>query len=111
MRFVRQVMKPGENLGHQADAARRRSVVTQAGADGRRVARVGGGEIDAAVFGAEQGSRRLRGRRRGVEILRLAGRLEQRQRGAGHRGEIVEHSGSADPALSPGMDETAAPVA
>ena len=76
-----------------------------------RAGHVGGvprGEIEAARAVAEEIDRLARKAVRGFEVARLAARLEQAKRGAGHRGVIVEERAGAGMALAPGVQE--APV-
>ena len=63
------------------------------------------GEIESARAVAEQVERLAREHARGLEIARLAARLEQAKRCARHRRIVVEERAGAGMALAPGMQE------
>ena len=109
--LVGEMIKPREHFGHQPDAARRRAVMGDARADRGAVGRVRRGHEKPAVGRAEQGLRLHGAGPRRLEIAGFARRLEQRERGSGERGVIVEHSRGADAALAPGMGEAPLDVA
>ena len=104
---VRQMPKPGEDLEKQADAGRRRAVVGVAGTRARHVGGVGGGEINAALAVAERSSASAASRRAVSRSSGSPAGLEQGERGARHRGVIVEHAARSPAPVAPGMQQAA----
>ena len=103
-----EVKQPGEDLGHDAVAGGRGVVGGGARAGQRHVGRVGGGGVEAAMSRrrrrrAPHSARRFGGR----EVGWLAGRLVQRQRGAGHRRLVLDQAGGGDAAQAPGVLDAA----
>ena len=99
--------EPGEDLRQQADAGGRRAVMGVARTRARHVGGVARGEEDAARAVAEQVESLGREPSRGVEVGRLAARLEQSERGARHRGVIVEQRAGAGMSIAPGVQQPA----
>ena len=103
--LVGQMPEAGEDFGEQPDAGRSRPVMRLARPRAGHVGGVARGEIEAARAVAEEIDRLARKVARGFEVARRAARLEQSQRGARHRGIIVEERAGARMALAPGVQE------
>ena len=77
----------------------------------RHVSGVFGGEIEPARAVAEQVKGLGRQSPGGLEVAGLAARLEQGERGAGHRRIVVEQGAGAGAPLAPGVQEPAVAAA
>ena len=104
-RLIRQMPKPDENLGQEADARRARAVMRLARTRARHVGGVLGGKVDPAGSIAEEVQGLGREASGSVKIPRLSGGLEQGERGAGHRRVIVDEGAGAGMSLPPGVQK------